>query len=80
MKIQLGLVLALALVGAAVGWHNARRRRRSLYDEKPVGMSDEAYQRVERRRHLFQRLSIAVLYGAIGAAIAWGLSLYLNLS
>jgi hypothetical protein len=80
MKLQLGLVLALAMIGAAVGWHNARRRRRSLYDEKPVGMSDAAYQRLERHRHLFRRLSIAVLYGVIGAAIGWGLSVYLHLS
>jgi hypothetical protein len=80
MGLQLVLVLALALVGGALGWRAARRRWRSLYDDKPIGMSDRSYQRRQQRRHLFRRLTYTALYGAIGAAIGWALSLYFRLS
>jgi hypothetical protein len=79
MKLQLVLVLVSALVAGGVGWHAARWRRRSLYDEKPVGMSDEAYARRERWRYLVRRASIAMLYGLAGAAVGFGVSLYLRL-
>lgn len=80
MKLQLALVVALALVGSALGWRATRRRWRSLYDEKPLGMSDAGYQRRERLRYLLRRLANATLYGAIGAAIGWAISLYFHLS
>ena len=80
MRLQLMLVLALALGGAALGWHAARRRWRSLYDEKPIGMSDGAYHRRQQRRHLLRRLSNTTLYAVIGAAIGWAISLYFHLS
>ncbi|HEY4167460.1 MAG TPA: hypothetical protein VGM96_11815 [Reyranella sp.] len=79
MKLQLVLVIVPALVGAILGWRAARLRRRSLYDEKPLGMSDEAYARRERRRHRARRTSSALLYGLIGAVIGFGISLYLKL-
>lgn len=78
MKLQLVLVVVPALVGAIVGWRAARRRRRSLFDEKPLGMSEEDYARRERRRHLTRRASIAILYGLVGAAAGIGLLLYLR--
>jgi uncharacterized membrane protein YfcA len=78
MKIQLVLVMVLALAGAVVGWRATRLRRRSLYDEKPGGMSDEAYARRMRRRYAVRRVSVATLYGAIGAAVGFGVSLYLR--
>jgi len=80
MKFQLVLVLVLALVGGALGWRATRRRWRSLYDEKPVGMSDRDYQRRLHRRHTVRRLLNTVLYAVIGAAIGWAISLYLHLS
>jgi hypothetical protein len=80
MKLQLALVLALALIGGVWGWRAVRRRWRSLYDEKPVGMSDATYHRRQYRRHLYRRLATAALYAAIGAAIGWALSLYFHLS
>ena len=80
MQLQLELVLALALIAGVLGWHGARRRRRSIYDEKPLGMSDAAYQRRERRRHLIRRLSVAALYAALGAGLGWAISLYLRLT
>ena len=79
MKLQLVLVLVPALVGAIVGWRSARWRRRSLYDEKPIGMSDEAYARRQRRRRVVRRLSAAVLYGLAGAVVGFGIVLYLRL-
>ncbi len=77
MELQLVLVLVLALVAALLGWRAGRSHRRSLYDETPGGMSDEAYAQRERRRHLARRLSKALLYAAVGAATGYGLSLYL---
>ncbi|MBN9088033.1 MAG: hypothetical protein J0J01_14070 [Reyranella sp.] len=80
MKFQLVLVIALALVGGGLGWRGTRRRWRSLYDEKPVGMSDRKYQRHQHRRHAFRRFANTVLYAAIGAAIGWAIGLYIHLS
>lgn len=80
MKLQLVLVIVPALVGAIAGWRAARWRRRSLYDEKPLGMSDADYARRERRRHLVRRSSSAMLYGLIGAVVGLGVVfLYLRL-
>jgi hypothetical protein len=79
MKLQLVLVLVPALVAAIVGWRAARWRRRSLYDEKPVGMSDAAYARRERRRYLVRRVWMAIAYGVAGAAAGVGIVLYLRL-
>ena len=79
MILQLVLVIVPALVGAIVGWRATRFRRRSLYDEKPVGMSDAAYGRLERRRYAVRRLTSAVIYGLAGAAVGAGLILYLRL-
>ena len=79
MKLQLVLVIVPALVGAIVGWRAARWRRRSLYDETPLGMSDEAYARLERRRYLTRRAYSAMLYGLAGAVVGVGLVLYLRL-
>ena len=79
MKLQLVLVLVPALVAAIVGWRAARWRRRSLYDEKPLGMSDAAYARRGRRRYLVRRAGMALGYGVIGAAVGVGMTLYLKL-
>ena len=79
MKFQLVLVLVPALVAALLGWRTARGRRRSLYDETPGGMSDEAYGQRERRRHLARRVSKTLLYAIAGAAIGFVLGLYFRL-
>jgi hypothetical protein len=79
MKLQLLLVVASALVGAIVGWRATRWQRRSLYDEKPIGMSNEAYGRRQRRHHVVRRISSAALYGLAGGAVGFGISLYLRL-
>ena len=79
MKLQLVLVLVPALVAALLGWRAARGRRRSLYDETPGGMSDEAYGQRERRRYLRRRVTNALLYGLVGAALGFGLTLYFRL-
>lgn len=80
MKFQLVLVVVLALVAGGLGWRATRRRWRSLYDEKPIGMSDRDYQRREHRRHTFRRFTNTVFYAAIGAAIGWAIGLYFRLS
>lgn len=80
MKFQLVLVVVLALVGGGLGWRATRRRWRSLYDEKPVGMSDRDYQRREHRRHIFRRFAKSMIYAAISAAIGWVIGLYFHLS
>ncbi len=79
MKLDLVLVLGLALVAALVGWRATRFRRRSLYDETPAGMSDAAYARRERRRHLIRRTYSAILYGLVGAAVGAVVVNYLKL-
>ena len=79
MKLQLVLVVVPALVAALLGWRAARMRRHSLYDEKPGGMSDAAYARRKRRRHLIRRLTNALLYGLGGAAVGVAMMLYLRL-
>lgn len=79
MKLQLALVIVPALIGAILGWRAVRGRRRSLYDETPAGMSDAAYARRERRRHLLRRAFSAILYGLVGAAMGGGLLFYLRL-
>jgi hypothetical protein len=79
MDLQLELVLAFALVGGVFGWRTSRKQRRSLYDEKPVGMSDEAYARRQQRRHLVRRVFNAFIYALVGAAIGWAIALYLRL-
>jgi hypothetical protein len=78
MTFQLVLVVALALVGSGLGWRATRRRWRSLYDEKPVGMSDRDYQKRQHRRHTFRRFANTLLYAAIGAAIGWVTGLYFH--
>ncbi len=78
MKL-LVLVLAPALGAALVGWRTTHRRRHSLYDEKPVGMSDADYSRRERRRYLVRRISATTLYGVAGAVIGFGLSFYFRM-
>lgn len=79
MKLQLVLVSVPALVAALWGWRAARFRRHSLYDETPGGMSDETYARREWRRHLRRRLSNAMLYALVGAAVGIGLIFYFRL-
>jgi hypothetical protein len=79
MKIQLGLAIALALIAGVIGWRAARKRRRSLYDETPGGMSGAAYERYQERRHFYRRAGSALLYAAIGAAIGGGIGSYLRL-
>jgi len=78
MKLQLGLVLALALVGAIVGWRLARRQRRSFF-EQPVGMSDRRYAFSRARRRLLRRLAIATPCALVGAAIGQVIAVYLKL-
>ena len=79
MKLQLVLVMVPALVGAIVGWRATRWRRRSLYDEQPLGMSDAAYARREHRRYLIRRAYSAILYGLAGAVIGIVAVIYLRL-
>jgi hypothetical protein len=69
MKIQLALMLVLAVLAGALGWYVARKRRRSIYDEKPIGMSDAAFQQRGQRRHAMRRLAVATLYAAVGAVL-----------
>jgi hypothetical protein len=76
---MLGLVVALALLAGAFGWRAARKRRRSLYDEKPLGMNDAEYERQEQRRVLRRRWGGALLYGALGALIGWVAAVLLRL-
>ena len=79
MKLQLRLAVALALIAAALGWRAARKRRRSLYDETPGGMSDAAFERHQGRRHFYRRVATTLLYALIGAAAGWGIGSYLRL-
>jgi hypothetical protein len=80
MQIQLGLVLARALIAGVLGWRSTRKRWRSLYDETPGGMSDRTFFRLEKRRYMRRRIAKAVVYAVIGAVIGWAISLYLHLS
>jgi membrane protein YqaA with SNARE-associated domain len=73
--VHLVVVAVPTLVGGLVGWRITRRRWHSLYDEKPVGMSDEAYRRQELRRHLFRRFLRTLLYAALGATIGLAITL-----
>jgi len=78
MKLQLGLVLALALVGAIIGWRLARRQRRS-FNEQPLGMSDRRYAFARGRRRFLRRLSFAVPCALVGAALGQVIAVYLKL-
>ena len=80
MAPKLLLVLALAIVAGVIGWRVPRKRRRSLYDEKPLGMSDAAYKRREQRRELIRRCAAALIYGGLGGLIGWAVGLLLRLS
>jgi hypothetical protein len=80
MKVQLGLVMALALIGGGLGWRATRRRRRSFYDESPLGMSEEAFRRRQRQRLFYRRTAGAVLGSLAGAAIGWALGVAFHLS
>ncbi len=79
MQLQLGLVAAFALIGGALGWRSARKRWHSFYDETPGGMSDDAYRRRERRRHVFRRVLNTALYAVVGAIAGWAVSFSLGL-
>jgi hypothetical protein len=79
MQVQLVLVAVVTLLAAFVGWRGARYRRKSFYDEQPLGMSNEAYARREHRRHMVRRVTTTVLYGLAGAAASYGISLALHL-
>jgi hypothetical protein len=70
------LVAVPTFVAGLAGWRITRRRRYSLYDEKPVGMSDEVYRRRELRRHHFRRFLRTTLYAALGATIGLLISHY----
>lgn len=70
MGLKLGLVLGLALIGAILGWRG-RRRRRSLYDETPFGMSDSEYRRQERRTLRRRKIGAALAFALVGAIIGW---------
>jgi ferric-dicitrate binding protein FerR (iron transport regulator) len=76
---KFGLVVALALIAGALGWRAARKRRRSLYDEIPVGMSEAEYERHEKRRVVRRRWGSALSYGAAGALTGWIVALLLRL-
>ena len=78
MKLQLVPVLALALLGFAVGWRLGRRRSRTFF-EQPIGMSDRRYAAIRWRRRLLRRLAFAVPAALLGAFIGWMIAVALHL-
>jgi hypothetical protein len=72
-------MLVLALIAGLCGWRMTRGPRRSLfYDEQPGGMSDDVYERRERRRHALRKVANAALYALVGAAIGWATGLVIG--
>jgi len=78
MQLQLGLVAALTLIGAIVGWRLGRRQRRTFFDQ-PVGMSDRRYAFIRARRRFVRRVAIALPCAIVGAIIARVIAVYLKL-
>ena len=80
MKLQLIAVLTLALVGGVFGWFYVGRKRRRLFFEQPVGMSDRRYALIRQSRRVFRRLLVAALCAVAGAVVGWLLAVLLHLS
>jgi hypothetical protein len=69
MGVGLGLACSVGVLTAWVGWRREtrriRRRRFSLYDEAPAGMTSEQY---ERRWLRLRRAMVTAGWAAAGAA------------
>jgi hypothetical protein len=75
MGVGLGLASFLGLFTAWIGWRREtrriRRRRFSLYDEAPAGMTNEQY---ERRWLRLRRAMVTAGWAAIGVTAGLMLS------
>ena len=72
MSPTLGFSAVAGLVTSALGWRLRRRHRHvSLYDERPIGMSEADYARRRARRRVWRRVAFLVIDMAAGAAIGW---------
>jgi hypothetical protein len=77
MSLMLEVAGASGLAASLLGWIVRRRRPRrvSLYDEKPLGMSDATYANRRARRRVYRALAwlpVDALTGlALGALLAY---------
>src|SRR5690349_20873438 len=72
MVLVWGLQAAFGLVAVASGVKlHGRRRRVSFYDDTPLGMSGDQYERVRERRRHYRRLLWAVADAVVGTGVGW---------
>lgn len=67
-----GLSVATGLVAGTLSWRKRQRRRRvSLYDERPIGMSEAKYARRQTRQRLYRRVAWLAVDAVAGTAFGW---------
>lgn len=73
MALAAWLPLVLSAIGGYIGWRLARPRRRwrSMFDDAPMGMSREEY---ERRREMWARVrryAVILLFVSLGGSAGY---------
>jgi hypothetical protein len=73
MALGAWLPLVLAVIGGFIGWRLARTRRRwrSMFDDAPIGMSREEYERRRERGARLRRYSVILLLASLGASAGY---------
>jgi hypothetical protein len=72
MKVAWALPVALGVTAFALGWWlRESRPTRSIYDDVPIGMSKDNFQRRQARQRTYRRLFWSIVDGGVGFVSGW---------